>query len=1033
MNKSQNGIFPEPIKDELSGPPQEPLAMSDTTNPMKRFRSLLPGTRIGIIGGKRLCRSFLEIIFRLSPDSIRPEIVGVADLDSNGEGILFAKEKNIFIAKNPLDLLMIKGMDLLLDLRGDDSAFKAVEEILPSGLKLLDRLEAQLILDLLRIEEKRLQIQHWRGLENRDPEAIAGMFGEFLDAVSTAARERHVESRRVWHALRAGEKAMGQIVEASTVPTFVINKDHVVTQWNRACEKLTGYLAKRMVGTSDHWKPFRSTKRHIMADLIVEEIREEDVFKYYGTLWRKSALIEGAYETEGYFHHLGDEGKWLFFTAAPIRGSDGSIVGAIEALWDKTEERRAQRQLERYTKELALRTEKLLESERVMTQIIQGSTIPTFVINRDHRVIHWNHAMGKLSGFPAEVMIGTNRQWEPFWEQERPSMADVILNQISEEEIRKLYGTQWRKSALIQDAYEAEAFFPKLGNGGKWCYFTAAPIKAPDGTIIGAIETLWDKTEDKKAEEDHKRHNRQLAALAAISTALGSSLKLEEGLKEAVTEIFNYLAVDSFCIFLKETDGRFVLKYFYGKEAVFFGKENGQDLSELLYQAIKHSHVVIYENIIFEKYQGMQRYLNAGIQSLALIPLIDKNGQVFGVIQIGSKASQNFTAEQKNILSLIGNRIGVALENYQLYEQYRKSEEKYRFLFNNDPNPIFILDSDNFEILDLNDRARDCYGYKRDEILGMSFLDVGEKDDEEIVKGLRTISNSRSVLFSKKRHFRKGGAPFFVNIHVSRSDYNEKDVLIASTADISESMEKEAQLIQASKMTTLGLMAAGMAHEINQPLNVLQVCADTLLKSFNKGVSLKAEDLRSMADDISQNVQRAAGIIKHMRDFSRMSEGVQSRVDINDPIRDVFKVLGHQLKMHRVELVLDLTCHLPDILAESNRLEQVFINLVTNAVDAMDEQERRVSPATIQKKLCIRSYTENDTVIATVSDSGTGMTREVMDKIFEPFFTTKEVGKGTGLGVSISYGIVKDYNGTISVRSEVGKGTTFELRFPVAS
>ena len=121
-------------------------------------------------------------------------------------------------------------------------------------------------------------------------------------------------------------------------------------------------------------------------------------------------------------------------------------------------------------------------------------------------------------------------------------------------------------------------------------------------------------------------------------------------------------------------------------------------------------------------------------------------------------------------------------------------------------------------------------------------------------------------------------------------------MLIATTTDISETVKKETQLIQASKMTTLGLMAAGMAHEINQPLNVIQICADFFLKMLNKGQPIADEDLRDMANDIVANVQRATGIIRHVRDFARQSEVVKSKIDINDPISDVFKVLGHQIK-----------------------------------------------------------------------------------------------------------------------------------------
>jgi len=159
---------------------------------------------------------------------------------------------------------------------------------------------------------------------------------------------------------------------------------------------------------------------------------------------------------------------------------------------------------------------------------------------------------------------------------------------------------------------------------------------------------------------------------------------------------------------------------------------------------------------------------------------------------------------------------------------------------------------------------------------------------------------------------------------------------------------------------------------------------------------------------------------------------VRSRVNINDPIEDVFKVLGHQLKVHEIDVTLDLDPDLPEILAEHNRLEQVFINLVSNAIDAMDEKNSHPDGTDNDKQLTITSNLEGDRVTVYVSDTGTGMSEEVQAKLFEPFFTTKKVGKGTGLGVSISYGIVKDYDGDISIESKVGKGTTFKLTFPAA-
>jgi PAS domain S-box-containing protein len=674
----------------------------------------------------------------------------------------------------------------------------------------------------------------------------------------------------------------------------------------------------------------------------------------------------------------------------------------------------------------------LIESKKALSQIIEGSTIPTFVLNKDHVVTHWNKAMEKVTGARADTMVGTTRPSTPFWGEERPTMADVILDQIGEEEIKKLYGEQWRKSALIEEAYEAEVFFPRMGESGKWCWFTAAPIKAADGSIVGAIETLWDKTEDKKAEEEREQHNRELTTLISIYTALNAPLDLDERINQSVQVVMDFLAADGICIYLLENDDKFHLRYCRGLSEEVHEKVRVADENSVIQRVADTNAFMLYEELTNGCPDEICLLEEEKLISLAYIPVSSKQRGAFGVIRIGSKKPRHFTHDLKNVLELIGNRIGVAIENAILQDQYIKSEEKYRTLFNSDPHPIFILDSRTFNILDVNQRTQDSYGYSREELLGIPFLQMGEKNDKELVDSLKSLSEDRSHLLTKKRHYRKGGRPFYVNINMSFAKYGEMDVIVASTTDITEVIEKETQLIQAGKMTTLGVMAAGMAHEINQPLNVIQVCADFFLKMLNRGQKIEDEDLRSMANDIVTNVERASGVIKHVRDFARQSEPVRSRVNINDPINDVFKVLGHQLKVHDVEVELDLDPDVPDIMAEHNRLEQVFINLVSNAIDAMDEKNNRPEISDKEKRLTIKSFAENGNVCIKVTDTGIGMSEEVKNKIFEPFYTTKKVGKGTGLGISISYGIVQDYKGAIDIESAVGKGTTFTLKFPQA-
>jgi len=675
----------------------------------------------------------------------------------------------------------------------------------------------------------------------------------------------------------------------------------------------------------------------------------------------------------------------------------------------------------------------LVEHEKTLRQIIQGSTIPTFVINQEHVVTHWNKAVERLTGVSAESIIGTRRQWTPFYSQERPVMADVIIDQIQADEVEKLYPTNWRKSALIEGAFEAEGFFPRLGDDGKWCWFTAAPIKAPDGTIVGAIETLWDKTEDKNAEEERERHTTELSTLCSIYTALSASPDIEGAVHQAIREVQDFMDADGVCVYLEGPDGRFHFRYGYGFSENACAKLNIVDDSSIISRVAQENQFTIFEDLPEGCSDEICFLEEQRLKSLAYIPISTKEKHTFGVIRIGSQLSNQFTHEQKNVLELIGNRIGVAIENAMLQDQSRKSEEKYRSLFNNDPNPIFILEPKSFQILDVNQRARDDYGYSQSEFMEMAFSDLGDTDDEEIAQGLKRLSEGESVLFSKKRHYRNRQRPFYVNINVSYASYGGTNVLVATTTDITESVEKETQLVQASKMSTLGQMAAGIAHEINQPLNVIQVCADFFQKMIKRGQKISEEDLVSISEDIGSNVQRASSIIQHMRDFARQSDVGRTKIDINAPVRDVFKVMGHQLKMHQVELFLDLTPDLPPILADHNRLEQVFINLVTNALDAMDEKGQVSGQGDVEKRLTIQSLSRNGKVVVTVTDTGIGMSQEVINKMFEPFFTTKDVGKGTGLGVSISYGIVKDYDGTIRVVSQVGKGTTFELSFPSAT
>ncbi len=343
-------------------------------------------------------------------------------------------------------------------------------------------------------------------------------------------------------------------------------------------------------------------------------------------------------------------------------------------------------------------------------------------------------------------------------------------------------------------------------------------------------------------------------------------------------------------------------------------------------------------------------------------------------------------------------------------------------LFYYDPIPLFVVNGDNGRILEINRSTTELFQYSEKELLNLSFWKLF--DIEEAVrlwKELHRIAQDEQVFVPKLVARKKDGHHFFVHLHARRLG----QTFLARTIDITGRLEGEGQVIQASKMATLGEVAMGVAHELNQPLNVMQVAADFLAKMVKRDEKISAENLLKISSNISAQVDRAVRVIKHLREFGRKTEPDLYPVTLNEPIRDVFEMLGRQLKVRNIEVELDLNDDLPKILAEKYRLEQIFLNLVTNARDAMESKEPGAT-----KKLTIRTYAQADQVVALVSDTGKGIPPQMQDKIFAPFFTTKKVGQGTGLGLSICRNLVTDFRGHIEVESTPDVGTTFKVSFP---
>jgi histidine kinase len=363
----------------------------------------------------------------------------------------------------------------------------------------------------------------------------------------------------------------------------------------------------------------------------------------------------------------------------------------------------------------------------------------------------------------------------------------------------------------------------------------------------------------------------------------------------------------------------------------------------------------------------------------------------------------------------------------RLEERLKLSEQKYRTIFNNAPGAIFVLDPDTLNILDCNEGVTPVYGYPRQELQNTSFLALFRESEQRVYQDrLRT-----SPVIEQARHRTADGGRIFVSIRISPAREGEQDVLLVITTDITKRLEVEQQLIQAGKMATLGEMATGVAHELNQPLSVIKTAAGFLKRRVRNGQPVPESTLAAMTEEIDHNVNRASGIITHMRDFGHKGRIEMEAVQLNTVLTRAFDLFSRQLRLREIEVVRELSSELPLIRANAGRLEQVFVNLLINARDAIEAAWDGREYGQGDKRITLRTYHQKTLVFVEVADTGTGIPPEIEDRLFEPFFTTKEVGKGTGLGLSISYGIVEECGGSITGFTNRFGGATFLLKFPV--
>ena len=360
----------------------------------------------------------------------------------------------------------------------------------------------------------------------------------------------------------------------------------------------------------------------------------------------------------------------------------------------------------------------------------------------------------------------------------------------------------------------------------------------------------------------------------------------------------------------------------------------------------------------------------------------------------------------------------------EMYEEKLEvTEGRYKDIIENSADAIIAVNNSN-TITAWNRGAEDIFGWSREEIIGEPIQKLipdellEEREMERLELGMRIKGYVRNY---ETERLRKDGNQVLVNLTESFIRDVDGEIVGRSQIlrDLTELKLQEEQVQHSERLATVGHMAAGVAHEIGNPL--------TAISSLTQLLQRKTEDefVQEQLKKVRDQIQRINKIVRDLVDFSRPSSLDREEIQINNIIESAVGLMKHDARCREVTFRLNLSDRLPKVVCVPDHIHQVLVNLLLNAVDAMDEEE---NPEIVIETEKIK---EPEQIVIKVCDAGTGIKEEHLERVFEPFFTTKEVGTGTGLGLSVSHGIITKMGGTISVESEVGVGTTFIITLPL--
>ncbi len=398
------------------------------------------------------------------------------------------------------------------------------------------------------------------------------------------------------------------------------------------------------------------------------------------------------------------------------------------------------------------------------------------------------------------------------------------------------------------------------------------------------------------------------------------------------------------------------------------------------------------------------------------VPLVCR-GKVMGVMTFLEVDFNEITEERRELLLSVGQQIGITIESLQNVEQLVRSKDLLQSVFDGITDMMVLLDRD-LRVQMVNRAYLQYYGVALEEVLGQPApCPVATPGCSLSRAGLEAVFRSRKAMTEEVPG--GDGEIFLVHYYPIIGDQEDVVSIVGYLKNITTEKQVEQRIQRAEKMAALGQLAGGLAHEINNPLGVI-LCYVDLLKGQLANAPQGLSDV-AIIEKQAKNCQR---IVADLLKFSRGQETARQLASLNTTIEEVVQMVDHQFRQQHCEIALDLAPGLPELKIDVDKMKQVFLNLLMNARQASRSREGKILISSRFRKKARQ-------VQVSFQDNGSGISPEIIDRIFDPFFSTKKTGEGTGLGLSVSYGIIKDHGGDIQVESEPGRWTRFTLMLPV--